>query len=95
MREVIQTKGRVEQLDGLHFYEQDIVMLDYLYDGDVTIDFNVLYNMPGFGVIFAEKSTGVASYEEAPSSVLVKIGSLDFSIYKKERRIMQLVLTEL
>lgn len=84
MREVIQTKGRVEQLDGLHFYEQDIVMLDYLYDGDVTIDFNVLYSMPGFGVIFAEKSTGVASYEEAPSSVLVKIGSLDFSIYKKE-----------
>ena len=85
MREVFQTNGRVEHFDtGLRFYEQDVIMLDYLYTGDLIVDFETEYNMPGFGVVFAEKSTGVSSTEEAPNSVLVKVGSLDFSIYKKE-----------
>jgi len=83
MQEIFQTNGRVEGLNGMHFYEQDIVMLNYIYTGDVVIDAEVDYCMPGFGFVFASYGIGLTSADEARSAILAKVGSLDFSVYKK------------
>ncbi len=83
MQEIFQTNGRVEGLNGMHFYEQDIVMLNYIYTGDVTIDAEIDYCMPGFGFVFASYGIGLTSADEARSAILVKVGGLDFSVYSK------------
>ena len=83
MQEIFQTNGRVESMNGMHFYEQDIVMLNYIYTGDVTIEAEIDYSMPGFGFVFASYSIGLSSADEARNAILVKVGSLDFSVYKK------------
>jgi len=83
MQEIFQTNGRVEGMNGMHFYEQDIVMLNYIYTGDVTIETEIDYAMPGFGFVFASYSIGFTSADEARSAILVKVGGLDFSVYKK------------
>lgn len=83
MLDIFQKNARIEQLDGLHFYEQDIVMLQYKYTGDVIIEIQVQYNMPGFGVVFSSTSQGLTEEDEAPKSLLAKIGSNDYSIYQK------------
>ena len=84
MREILHRQGRVEQKDGMRFYEQDIVMLDYVYTGDVTIELELKYVLPGFGVIFSEDSKGATVDSEPAQSILVRLGSDEFSVYRKK-----------
>lgn len=84
MREILRKQGRVEQAGGMRFYEQDIVMLDYAYTGDVTIELELEYILPGFGVIFSENSKGVTADSEPVKSILAKLGSNEFAIYYKK-----------
>ena len=75
--------SRVEQLNGMKFYEQDVVMLDYIYTGDTYIDLDVEYNYPGIGIVYSMQREGLKLSEEAQRSLLVKVGTLDFSVYRK------------
>lgn len=75
--------SRVEQLNGMKFYEQDVVMLDYIYTGDTYVDLEVEYNYPGVGIVYSMQSEGLKLSEEAQRSLLVKVGTLDFSVFRK------------
>ena len=48
--------ARVEQKHGCHFYTQDIILLDYVYSGDVIITMDVQYKTPGFGIVLIENN---------------------------------------
>ena len=49
-------KTRTETINGCKFYEQDILLFDYLYSGDCVVEFVVDYNSPGFGLFLAKES---------------------------------------
>lgn len=75
---MLQTNGRIENINGLHFYEQDIVMLDYVYAGDIKIKTKIDFRNPGFGIVFAEyKSEDIST---SNNSYLVRLGNLDWSL---------------
>lgn len=84
MREILHRQGRVEQADGMRFYEQDIVMLDYVYSGDVIVELELEYILPGFGIIFSENSKGLTVDSEPVKSVMAKFGSNEFAVYRKK-----------
>ena len=53
MTKAIQQNGRIENINGLKFYEQDVLMCSYIYSDDVKINVSIDYRNPGFGIIFA------------------------------------------
>ena len=51
------TNARVSDTnDGLYFYEKDILVSKYLFQGDVEIDINLKYEHSGFGVLILEEN---------------------------------------
>ena len=75
---MLQTNGRIENINGLHFYEQDIVMLDYVYTGDIKIRTKIDFRNPGFGIVFADyKSEDIST---SNNSYLIRLGNLDWSL---------------
>ena len=86
MKDIFQTNGRIEQKDGMHFYENDVVMLDYIYDGDLIINIELEYNFSGFALILSSYNENLKVSDEPTQSYIFKIGSYDFAVYKKEFR---------
>lgn len=84
MKDILQKNARVETAGGMHFYEQDIVLLGYLYTSDIKVDFEVEYNMPGFGLVIASYTKGMDVMQEANRVTIAKVGNLDFHVFKRE-----------
>ena len=75
---MLQDNSRIENINGLHFYEQDIVMLDYIYTNNVKIIMDADYRYPGLGIILAEyKNDNVA---ESNNVFLLRIGNIEWSM---------------
>lgn len=49
-------KTRTEYKNGCRFVSQDILLYDYVYDGDIEVECHVDYNVPGFGFVLLEES---------------------------------------
>lgn len=79
----LQENGRVIQDDGLKFYEQDIVPLDYVYTEDVIVDFDVIYNRPGFGLVFSASNKWGGTEMESGQKIIAKVGTLECTFYEK------------
>lgn len=73
---------RVTKTDkGIVFNEQDILNCKYSFSGDMTIDMNISYTMPGFGILLTlDESNDMAMSEDA---YLYKVGASDFIIVKR------------
>ena len=65
-------KTRTETINGCKFFEQDILLLDYLYNSDCEIECVVDYNIPGFGFVFVEDTGSGADKSE--NIYLIKFG---------------------
>ena len=75
---MLQDNSRIENINGLHFYEQDIVMLDYIYTNNVKIIMDADYRYPGLGIILAEyKNDNVG---ESNNVFLLRIGNIEWSM---------------
>ena len=80
MTKAIQQNGRIENINGLKFYEQDVLMCSYVYSDDVKINVSIDYRNPGFGIIFAEcNSDNISRYSNIN---LIRIGDLEWSLIK-------------
>lgn len=80
MTKAIQQNGRIENINGLKFYEQDVLMCSYVYSDDVKINVSIDYRNPGFGIIFAEcNSDDISRYSNIN---LIRIGDLEWSLIK-------------
>ena len=80
----LQKKGRVEQAGGMKFYEQDVVMLNYLYTEDVTVNVDVVYAMPGFGLVIKAYDRWAGAESVNGKKVVAKVGSMECSFYEKD-----------
>ena len=75
---MLQDNSRIENINGLHFYEQDVVMLDYVYTNNVKIIMDADYRYPGLGIILAEyKNDNVG---ESNNVFLLRIGNIEWSM---------------
>lgn len=84
MKDILQKNARVETVEGMHFYEQDVVLLGYLYTSDIKVDFDIEYNMPGFGLVISSYTKGMDVMKESNHVTIAKVGNLDFDVYKRE-----------
>lgn len=82
MSDIFLPNCRIEQtVDGIHFYEQDILCCEYIFTGDLKINIKADILTPGFGVVLLKDNSKSAL--EATQSHIFKIGSLDFAVIKK------------
>lgn len=49
-------KTRTEYKDGCKFISQDILLYDYIYNGDIEVECHIDYNVPGFGFVLLEEN---------------------------------------
>ena len=79
-------KGRVKKTEdgGCMFYDQDIIFLDYIFRNDCTIDMDIEYVSPGFGIFLAEADT--PDPFKSGYSVLYRLGD---NIYSSEERYLE------
>lgn len=83
MTSPLQQNGRVESQNGMRFYEQDVIMLSYLYTEDVTIDFEVEYAMPGFGIVLSAYNKWDGKPKTETRTLLAKLGHMEMSAYER------------
>lgn len=77
-------KTRTETINGCKFVEQDILLFDYIYSGDIAVEFEVDYMSPGFGIVIAENIIGDIS--ESDNMYLVKFGKdNEYQIITKQK----------
>lgn len=78
---MLQNNTRIESLNGMHFYEQDVCMLDYTYTQDFKAVFTLDYASPGFGLVIATEKRGAK--DESNNAFLFKIGLNSYTVYHK------------
>ena len=49
-------KTRTEYKNGCKFISQDILLYDYIYNGDIEVECHIDYNVPGFGFVLLEEN---------------------------------------
>lgn len=75
-------KTRTETEGGCRFYQQDILLFDYVYSGDFDLHCCVDYNTPGFGIVIAEYADDISQSENV---YIIKLGSRnEYSVIKTE-----------
>lgn len=52
--------AKLERHDGCKFIEQDILLYDYIYADDISIETTLEYNRPGFGFVICEQQNNAA-----------------------------------
>lgn len=75
------SNARIEHQNGIHFYEQDILMNDRIYSGDLMMEMTIDYFAPGAGVVVVEENPNVSGRPR--NTYLFKIGLYDFSVIRK------------
>lgn len=79
-------------LQGIEFYEQDLLFSDYSFNEDIEIDIKLDYVSPGFGVcIMQDNGLGL---NDVANSVLLKLGVNDFRVYSKKYSTTTLLTTD-
>lgn len=66
----------------MYFYEQDVVMIDYTYSGDIKITTDIDYRYPGIGIVIAEKKDETP--ENSNNVFVFKIGTNDFTVINRK-----------
>lgn len=75
---MLQNNSRIENINGLHFYEQDVVMMDYVYTNNIKIITEADYKYPGLGIVLAEYKND--DMGESNNVFLLRIGNIEWSM---------------
>lgn len=87
---MFQTNSRVERKNGIRFYEQDVLLSNYLFTSDLTIELTMDYLSPGAGIVLLERNEKIE--EVANDTFVFKIGQNDFTVIRKRYGIQDEVL---
>ena len=75
-------RTRTETDGGCKFYQQDILLFDYTYEGDIDVHARIDYNTPGFGLVIAEYANDIS--ESANVYVIELCARNEYRVIKKE-----------
>lgn len=85
---LFESNSRIQKIEeGIQFYEQDILLSEYLFSGDQKIEIKLDYLSPGFGLAIVEKNE--AGLKEENSIYLAKLGSNDFRVFRRRFQIQE------
>lgn len=74
--------SRIELVDGIKFYEQDIIYDDYVYTGSIQIEVDIDYYNNGFGIVLIDSNNKILSNINAV--LLFKLNHKSLEIIYKE-----------
>lgn len=75
------SNSRIEKKEKIHFFEQDVLLDDHVYTGDIQVTINVDYASPGIGIALV--SDEGLSLSEDGETYLFRIGHSDYSIVRR------------
>lgn len=75
------SNSRIEKNDKIHFYEQDLLLDDHIYSGDIQVTLKVDYVSPGIGIALV--SDEGLSLSEDGETYLFRIGHSEYSILRR------------
>lgn len=76
------SNSRIEKNDKICFYEQDILLDDHVYSGNIQVSIDVDYITPGLGIALVSNE-GLALSENT-ESYMFRIGHSDYSIIHRD-----------
>lgn len=88
---MLQPTSRVEIDNGIRFYEQDILIDDYMHTGNLLINLDIEYITPGFGI--ALLSSEGLSLRDKEEVLLFRFGYKEASVIYKNKDIQKTLAT--
>jgi hypothetical protein len=83
------SNSRIELVDGIRFYEQDILYDDYIYTGDCQIDVDLDYYNNGFGILLINSNNKILS--NVNSALLFRLNHKSLEVIYKENSLQKIV----
>ena len=88
---MIQPNAKIEKLNGIRFYDQDIIFDDFVYNDYAELVLDVDYAMPGFGFVLINSTSSIIT--DDCEAFLFRIGFREASIEYKSGTVYQTILT--
>ena len=83
------SNSRIELVDGIRFYEQDVLYDDYIYTGDCQIDVDLDYYNNGFGILLINSNNKILSNINA--ALLFRLNHKSLEVIYKENSLQKIV----
>ena len=83
------SNSRIELVEGIRFYEQDVLYDDYIYTGDCQIDVDLDYYNNGFGILLINSNNKILS--NVNSALLFRLNHKSLEIIYKENSLQKIV----
>lgn len=83
--------SRIELDNGIRFYEQDMLIDDYIYTGNLLVNIDIEYLTPGFGI--ALLSSEGLSLKDKEEVLLFRFGYKEASVIYKNKDIQKTLAT--
>lgn len=84
---MLQSNSRIELIDGIHFYEQDILYDDYIYTGSCQVELDIDYYNNGFGLVFIKATNNVLT-DKSPA-LLFRLNHKSLEVIYKENALQK------
>lgn len=88
---MLQSTSRIEKNNGIRFYEQDILIDDYIHTGNLLVNLDIEYITPGFGI--ALLSSEGLSLKDKEEVLLFRLGYKEASVIYKNKDIQKTLAT--
>lgn len=88
---MLRNNSRIELLNGIRFYEQDILYDDYIYTGSCQIEIDFNYYNNGFGVVFINATDNVLT--NSNTALLFRLNHKSLEVIYKENDLQKVIGT--
>ena len=90
--DMLQPNSRIELVDGIRFYEQDILYDDYIYTGSCQIEVDFDYYNNGFGIVLINPNNNKIMAKDN-SALLFRLNHKSLEVIYKEGSMQKIVGT--
>ena len=80
---MLQPNSRIELIDGIRFYEQDLIYDDYIYSGSCKIELDIDYYNNGFGIVIIDPNHSILMSKET-SALMFRMNHKSLEVIYKE-----------
>ena len=89
MINLLRANSRIELMNGIKFYEQDVLYDDYVYTGSCQIEMDINYYNNGFGIMLINATQNILSSEN--TAILFKLGHKSVDVIYKENALQKVL----
>lgn len=89
---MLQPNSRIELVDGIRFYEQDLIYDDYIYSGSCKIELDIDYYNNGFGIVIIDPNHSIMMSKET-SALMFRLNHKSLEVIYKEGGLQKILGT--